>query len=428
MADRALLVSVIIVVALLGSIVVLTATPTPPENPTRTQPISTTADFERLHNLGITGTNVTVGVVDVTGFDSRAPPLAGRIAGTRSFGTSSAGSIAASHGTAAATVIARTAPDAMLYLASVGGVSAYGQSIDWLRRQGVDVIVAPVSFYGQLGDGSGRVGRLTEQATEAGITFVAPTGNLANSHWRGTYNESTVDNGTVAVTSESYRIPIRGPTNVTVWLSWERDHADEPYAVDLYRTDVSGPRLVATSQPYPGDGVPNERIIADVTPGQYALVVRGPADPTGAKLRVVSPTHEFARSTKRGSIVAPGTADGALTVGAYNDRTDTVEPFSSRGPTADGRSGIDIVAPNRQFAGVTERGFIGSSAATPYVGGLVALMLDVAPSLSPAHAELLIELTATDVGVPGIDYESGHGVVAPRAAVSAAENTTLQRG
>lgn len=425
MVDRALLVAVAIVVSLLAGIAVLAATP--PEQPTRAQPISTTGEFEQLHDRGVTGMNVTVGVVDVTGFDTRTSPLAGRTAGTRSFGTNSA-SVVASHGTAAATVIARTAPDATLYLASVGGVTAYGQAIDWLRRQGVDVIVAPVSFYGRLGDGSGRVGRITERAIEAGIAFVAPTGNLANSHWRGTYNDSTVDNGTVAVTNGSYRIPIRGPTNVTVWLSWERAHADEPYAVDLYRTDVSGPRLVATSQPYPGDGIPNERIIADVAPGQYALVVRGPADPTGARLRVVSPTHEFARGTERGSIVAPGTAEGAITVGAYNDRTDTVEPFSSRGPTADGRPGIDVVAPDRQFAGLTDSGFIGSSAATPYVGGLVALMLDGAPSLSPEHAGLLIELTATDTGVPGIDYDSGHGVVNPRAAVSAAENTTVQGG
>ena len=380
--------------------------------------------FEGLHERGFTGENVSVGVVDVTGFDTDAPALTDQLRATRAFGTRSVGDGPGGHGTAAATVVTRTAPAAGLYLATVGGIDGYERAMAWFETQDVDVVVAPVSFYGRPGDGSGTVGAVTERATEAGMVVVAPSGNLAESHWRGTYDAASVENGTVRFANGTTRTAIDGPTEVTVWLSWDDAHADEDYTVELFRTDVPGSRLVARSQPYQADETPNERIVADVSPGRYALVVRGPEEPTGATVRLTSPTHEFEHARSRGSVVAPGTAHGALTVGAYDNRTDTVESFSSRGPTGDGRPGVDVVAPNRQFAPLTETGFVGSSAATPYVGGLVALMLDADASLSPTEAELLVELTARDVRRPGVDDASGHGVVAPGRAVSAAANQT----
>jgi hypothetical protein len=379
------------------------------------------AGFEALHEQGVTGANVSVGVVDVTAFDSDAGALSGRVRATRTFGR---GPVATGgHGTAAATVVARTAPEADLYLATVDGIDSYGRAVGWLREQDVDVVVAPVSFYGRPGDGSGTVGTASRRAVEAGVVVVAPTGNLADSHWRGRDDARTA-NGTVAVADGRERMALSGPSEVTVWLSWDREHAGTDYTVELYRTDVPGSRLVARSRPFRADGTPNERIVTEVPPGEYALAIRGPPEPTGARLRLVSPTHEFARPTSRGSVVAPGTARGVLTVGAYDNASGRVEPFSSRGPTADGRVGVDVVAPDRRFAALTDGGFVGSSAATPYVGGLVALMLDADGRLSPARAELLVELTATDVGPPGVDSASGHGVVAPVRAVRAAANTT----
>ncbi|WP_254279999.1 S8 family serine peptidase [Haloarcula marina] len=376
-----------------------------------------------LHDRGVTGENVSVGVVDVTGFDTDAPALADRVRAARAFGSRSVGAEPNDHGTAAATVVARMAPESSLYLAHVDDVDSYRRAVAWLRTSGVDVVVAPVSFYGQPGDGSGPVGDVARRTVESGTVFVAPAGNLAASHWHGTYDAAGTDDGTVLFAEGYRRTAIRGPTDVTLWLSWDRAHADEDYTAELYWTNGTASRLVARSQPYPGDDVPNERIVADVSPGRYFVVIRGPADPTGAHLRLVSPTHEFQRARPRGSVVAPGTARRALTIGAYDERTDRVEPFSSRGPTADGRTGVDVVAPDSQFAGLTESGFVGSSAAAPYVGAVAALVLDADPSLSPAHVELLLELSARDVGPVGVDTASGHGVVDPASAVAAANDS-----
>jgi len=384
----------------------------------------TAGKFDRLHAAGITGSDVSVGIVDPTGFDTESKAIAGQVVETRSFGVGSAHETREAHGTATAAVVSRTAPDTDLYLARIDSVDSYQQAVDWLVGANVDVIVAPVSFYGQPGDGTGPVARSATQATWSGSVFIAPSGNLAQSHWSGRYTAETADNRTISFTNESRRNYVRGGTDITVWLSWERGHADEEYTVELYRTNGTDSRLVARSQPYRGDAVPNERIVADVRPGDYYLVVRGPASPTGTRLRLVSPTHDLQHATARSSIVAPGTARRTITVGAYNSRVDQLEPFSSRGPTVDSRTGVDVVAPDRQFAAAAPDGFVGSSAAVPYVGGTAALLLEANESLSPRDTERLLEQTASDVGRPGLDNGTGHGAVDPVRAVRAAQNRT----
>ncbi|MDS0222727.1 S8 family serine peptidase [Haloarcula sp. S1AR25-5A] len=429
MRDRTVgLFAVVAVVSLTGSIAMIAVSAPAPARPNTADSGSApmaagTADqFARLHAAGLTGSNVSVGVIDPTGFDTDAAAITEQVIETRNFGGGTAHDSGETHGTATAAVVTRTAPDADLYLARIDSVNSYRRAVDWLVRADTDVIVAPVSFYGQPGDGSGPVARSATRATDAGSVFIAPAGNTAQSHWTGRYTADAVENRTVTFTNESRRNYVRGGTEITVWLSWERGHADEDYTVELYRTNGTVSRLVARSQPYPGDDVPNERIVADVRPGDYYLVVRGPAAPTDTRLRLVSPTHDLQHTTTRSSIVAPGTARETITVGAYNSRVETLEPFSSRGPTVDGRTGVDVVAPDREFATAAPDGFIGSSAAVPYVGGTAALLLEADGSLSPRETERLLERTASDVGRPGLDNGTGHGTVEPVRAVRTARN------
>lgn len=390
----------------------------------RTVANGTTGRFARLHAAGVTGATVSVGVVDPMGFDTARPELASHVVAARAFGHGSLNDGSDDHGTAAATVVARTAPEAELYLARIAGVDSYRRAVEWLLDEGVDVIVAPVAFYGQPGDGTGPVARTAARATDAGTVFVAPAGNRARSHWAGHYDANSTGEGTVEFANGSRRNYIRGNTEVTIWLSWDRAHAEEDYTAALYRTNGTATQLVARSQPYRADDVPNERIVASVRPGTYYVTVRGPTEPTGTRLRLVSPTHEFQHADARGSIVAPATARNVVAVGAYNSRVDRLEPFSSRGPTADGRTGVDVVAPDRRFADASSEGFVGSSAAVPYVGGTAALLLDADGTLSPRHVAFLLERTAEDVRRPGVDYATGHGVVDPVGAVDAARNGT----
>jgi hypothetical protein len=375
-----------------------------------------------LHDRGITGANVTVGVLDVTGFDRSRPAISDEVVAARSFGpaTTVANGGRNAHGTAAATTVARVAPDADLYLATFDGRPGYRRAVQWLLSRDVDVIVAPVSFYGKPGDGSALVSEAATDAVQQGVVFVAPSGNIGQGHWTGRYEH--VRNGLLYF-GDDPRNRLRGSSEqVTVWLSWTDD--DEDYSIELYATDGTETRLVARSRSYPGDDVPNERIVADVGDADsYFVVVRGPENATGTRLSLTSPTHRLDHATRAGSVVAPATARGVIGVGAYDPARQRVEPFSAWGPTADGRLGVDLVATD-SHALATADGFVGSSAATPVVGGTAALVTQVAPGLSPLAVERVLEGTAVDVGPNGTDPGAGYGRVRPGRAVRVAENTT----
>ncbi|MDH3708146.1 MAG: S8 family serine peptidase, partial [Acidimicrobiia bacterium] len=101
-------------------------------------------------------------------------------------------------------------------------------------------------------------------------------------------------------------------------------------------------------------------------------------------------------------------------------------PFSSRGPTLDGRVKPDVVAPGVTVVSAqsgTVGGYTiksGTSMATPFVAGLAALALDQDPALSPADVKTLITSSARDLGPTGVDNHWGAGLVDGLAVVAAA--------
>ncbi|MCS6905297.1 MAG: S8 family serine peptidase, partial [Bacteroidia bacterium] len=135
------------------------------------------------------------------------------------------------------------------------------------------------------------------------------------------------------------------------------------------------------------------------------------------------------------TVLIPGTSKGVITVGAYTtknvykDYTDTlrkiqemaeigaIAPFSSIGPTLDGRIKPDIAAPGNVIASAVSRGdlfipdslivkldvinrdtakyavFEGTSIATPVVSGIVALLLQANPNLNFNQVKNIITTT-----------------------------------
>lgn len=63
--------------------------------------------------------------------------------------------------------------------------------------------------------------------------------------------------------------------------------------------------------------------------------------------------------------------------------------------------------------------FSGTSMATPHVAGIIALMLQANPKLTPAQVESILVKTARDRGSKGKDVEYGHGLANAHAAVLA---------
>jgi serine protease AprX len=145
-----------------------------------------------------------------------------------------------------------------------------------------------------------------------------------------------------------------------------------------------------------------------------------------------------------GTINAPGTARGAITVGAVSDHSSPVgtarhddgiwlAAFSSRGPTSDGRAKPDLVAPGVSVTaaqGGTSSGyatFSGTSMATPYAAGAVVLMREAASGATPVDIRAALTGTVLDVGASGRDNDYGAGLLDVRAAVDAVAGTSPVR-
>ena len=110
------------------------------------------------------------------------------------------------------------------------------------------------------------------------------------------------------------------------------------------------------------------------------------------------------------TIGSPGAAADVITVGAA-DRSDRVASFSSRGPTADGRTKPDICFPGTDIVAARASGTSmgsplngqytsasGTSMATPHASGLAALLLQAKPDATPAQIKQALMDTALDMG------------------------------
>ncbi len=121
-------------------------------------------------------------------------------------------------------------------------------------------------------------------------------------------------------------------------------------------------------------------------------------------------------------ITTPADGDNVITVGAINV-SGSLASFSSHGPTADGRTKPDVVAQGVDVFLANSGGSYsysnGTSFASPMITGIVALMLEANPDLTPDDIRTILQTTADRADNPDNSY--GWGAVDAEAAVLAAE-------
>ncbi len=110
-------------------------------------------------------------------------------------------------------------------------------------------------------------------------------------------------------------------------------------------------------------------------------------------------------------------ADPNVIAVTATDSSDRVFKMANRGPHIEvAAPGVDILAP------APEAGYqmsTGTSIATAHVSGVVALMLEKDPTLTPADVRQILQTTARDLGPKGKDPNFGWGLVDPHKALQA---------
>jgi hypothetical protein len=338
------------------------------------------------HAHGVTGEGVTVGIVG-RAFDTDSPAVDGQVVERRRFGDRQAVDRRTAHGTAVAEIVTETAPDANIYLAGVGSrptTGDYADAVEWLVERDVDVVVDAGSYFPRTEVAAARLSATAEEAIDSGVIYVTSAGNYAGHHWAGRGTRS----GWVNFSADRQGNPLGAGRpvggTVSVRLQWD---STADYDLYLYRRVAGEPDpVVAKSTRRAAGGM--EAIDVSVPRGHYYVSVyahEGVPDP--GDVQVFSALHSLGFTNARGSLVAPASGEGVITVGAV-DGDGEYRSYSSLSDAGD----VDVAAPD----GVLTRSageFTGTSAATPYVGGVAALLASEA-DLTPAEAERLLERTS----------------------------------
>lgn len=385
-------------------------------DPAQTAPGSTFESVEALHEAGIDGEGVRVGVIG-NRFATNHQSLAGSVAASRQFGGPEPSLSGDRHDTAVAEIVTRTAPEADLYLAGVGSVGTpdrYAAAVDWLVAQDVDVVVDAASYFPADAEGMDRLNAVAAEAADSGVVFVTSAGNYADRHWSGT----ATDGGWVSFAPETaYNSlgdgPVSGQASLRLYWQGEAD-----FDLYLYRSDPGEDTLVAKSEAnQTGNGSHSEAIDVTLPRGEYYVAVRGGEAAANTTVELFSAGHDLSTTSASGGMVAPATAENVIAVGAVDAVSGEARPYSSTG------SSLDILAPDGARTRAAGE-FYGSSAAAPLVAGTVALMASENESLSPAVTQRVLERTA--VRVDGRLYLDTSGAV--RSVASRPLPRTLRTG
>lgn len=193
-------------------------------------------------------------------------------------------------------------------------------------------------------------------------------------------------------------------SNVDAAIQWCIDNKD------TYGIDIISMSLGSTGS---SDGTDSTSLLCNqaTDAGIVVLVAAGNSGPS------------------RYTIGSPGAAEKVITVGNMSDPGEKgfhLSYLSSRGPTADNRIKPDIGAPGVAIMAPkanSTNGYVaysGTSMATPFTAGTVALMLEANPSLTPAQIKTMLISTAEDWGPNGKDEDYGYGRLDAYEAVKTA--------
>ena len=326
------------------------------------------------------------------------------------------------HGTAVTEAIFDIAPEATYYISKPESQGDLRKVVDWMVDQEVDVINYSVSWtWDGPGDGSSPFSqsplRSVDAAVEGGVVWVNSAGNNARRTWYGPFTDTDADGRHgFADDDECNTVELSADHSYVFQLRWDDTWGGANTDLDILLVPAGDSRVVAGGSGFQtGEPWHNPYEFFSFVPdheGEYCLYVHslGGAAPSWIQIQAWG-VRELEHHTLSGSITNPGESAnaGLLAVGAapWND-THTIEPFSSRGPTPDGRTKPDIVGTDAGRS-VTYGTFYGTSQASPHVAGLAALVLQRFPDLTPERVADYLKDSAESRGDGALDNIWGEG-------------------
>ncbi len=426
-------------------------------------------DSNDFHNIDYFGEGVKVAVIDVGFKGLTEAQLNGDLPGSVETWDFTGNGLETEyyHGTACAEIIYDMAPQAEFHLLKVLYSTDILQALEYCIDNSIDIISFSIGTSGTgPGDGTGPFDEAFDEVREHGILTVASAGNGGNftsldgvtigAHWKGVFRDSNNDNchefldgntevdinifGAYATTNDDGD-PEDGEVSVLLrWNDWIK--ADIDYDMILFEYDPeTGDVEEIASSTYVQDGSPYEPVeyisldISDNEPDPpwhyYAVAIVKEAGSDNVEMELsLGMTSVFLPfdansdpiATSSSSLNEPADAESVLAVGAIDYERWTTGPqegFSSQGPTNAWAGSIarrkpDVMGPDgistyTYGSSSSGDGFYGTSAATPHVAGLAALILSKYPGMTPDELQDAIESNAIDMGTYGKDNIYGWG-------------------
>ena len=402
-------------------------------------PVHLTAAWNQA---GYSGQGVTVGVIDV-GFEGFSSLMGTELPTTVvsrcyiDIGQFTENlddcEVDSGHGTAVAEAVIDIAPEVSLYIAKPNSPGDLQATVDWMASQGISVINHSVSWvFDGPGDGTSPPPsgdsplNTVDRAVDSGIVWVNSAGNKAQNTWFESGRSLVInsDGFVEFAPSELFNcFSLKPETSFTAQLRWEDDWPGAARDLDLFLWDTQiGAIVLDSADPQSGEAghYPLEILRAQYSSAIettlcFVVELYSGSQPDWVQLQMLS-GPDIEHHTSDGSITNPAESanPGMLAVGAapWYD-VHTIESFSSRGPTPDGRIKPDIVGADCGATALAAldryvEGFCGTSQAAPHVAGMAALVRQRFPSYTPAEVSSYLKTGADPRGdVPNNTW--GHG-------------------